>query len=64
MEQIIPTILERAISYKERSKSRDITAQTLLTKIVTLSDLLRSDHLDDVSRNVVGRKMDELILKL
>lgn len=64
MEQIIPTMLERAISHKERSKSRDIAAQTLLTKIVTLSDLLRSDHLDGVSRNVAGRKMDELILKL
>lgn len=46
------------------AKVRKLESLMLLEKIATLVDLLAKDHLDNVTRGIMDRKLDELVKKL
>ena len=48
----------------QRAKAHKLRAHLMLEKIVTLSELLEKDHLDGITRGIIGRKLDELVKKL
>lgn len=54
----------KAKCIKSRARAKKLQSLALLEKIATLSNLLDSDHLDGITRDIMGRKLDELVRKL